>query len=159
MSRRRDARRNQKAFSLIELMLVVGIIGIMATIAIPKYDRFICTAKAKAVAACGKAVREDYTHRWQPNSSNEDFMAAGGSATCQDRLAKRCIMDVNNDGRLDITDYNILLSLLNSFDSVDLGATLNPKYTYDQNGNGIISLLDLLVIVNALNDPTTRKSY
>lgn len=41
----RVSLRNNKGFSLVELMVVVAIIGILAAIAVPNYQRF--TAKAK----------------------------------------------------------------------------------------------------------------
>src|ERR1700730_14133065 len=41
--------RNNKGFSLVELMVVVAIIGILAAIAVPNYQRF--TAKSKQTEA------------------------------------------------------------------------------------------------------------
>ena len=41
-------QRNQKGFTLIEIMIVVGIIGILASIAIPYYMKSRMQANAKS---------------------------------------------------------------------------------------------------------------
>jgi prepilin-type N-terminal cleavage/methylation domain-containing protein len=40
-----SAFKNQKGFSLVELMIVVGIIGILATLALPRFKQFQAKAK------------------------------------------------------------------------------------------------------------------
>ncbi|MCX6130635.1 MAG: prepilin-type N-terminal cleavage/methylation domain-containing protein, partial [Proteobacteria bacterium] len=37
--------KNEKGFSLVELMIVVGIIGILSTLALPRFKQFQAKAK------------------------------------------------------------------------------------------------------------------
>jgi type IV pilus assembly protein PilA len=67
MNIRRIRKQAQKGFTLIELMIVVAIIGVLASIALPAYQGYI--AKSQVAAALGEI---------SPGKTNvEDMFGAG----------------------------------------------------------------------------------
>ena len=50
--RKLDAKSASKGFTLIELVVAVGIVGLLAAIAIPSYQDSVLKSRRKAAAAC-----------------------------------------------------------------------------------------------------------
>ena len=52
--------RNQKGFTLIELMIVIAIIGILAAIAIPQFSRYRAKSYNAASLADARNLKTDF---------------------------------------------------------------------------------------------------
>ena len=60
--------RNQKGFTLIELMIVIAIIGILAAIAIPQFSSYRAKAYNSAAVSDARNMRTDleaYYAEWE----------------------------------------------------------------------------------------------
>lgn len=74
-------KRNEKGFSLIELMIVVAIIGVLAAIAVPTFQGFQKRAKA---AEAKQVLGSVYTGQSTYNVENSDYAleTACSGASC-----------------------------------------------------------------------------
>lgn len=73
---------NQKGFSLVELMIVVAIIGLLAAVGIPQYQKFQARARqgeAKASLAALYTAQQSFKGEW--NTFSVDLRNIGFSVT------------------------------------------------------------------------------
>ncbi len=74
---------NNKAFSLIELMLVVAITAAISAIAIPNYKEYINKAKVSAMISAIDPCQTQIFQYFLKNGSLPDGISAGQPVTCQ----------------------------------------------------------------------------
>ena len=73
-----NAKKNQKGFTLIELMIVVAIIGILAAVAIPAYSDYSNKAKFSEAVLLTSKMKTEVSLAMQTNSPASLTGVSGG---------------------------------------------------------------------------------
>ena len=73
--------KNEKGFTLIELMIVIAIIGILAAVAIPSYQNYTKRAKASEAKVMLDAIRTHQESYRAENNKYVDTLATIGFST------------------------------------------------------------------------------
>ncbi len=99
--------KRERGFTLIELMIVVAIIGILASLAVSAYQTYTVRAQvSEALSFAGGAkvpIVDAYTN---DGVAPVDRLAAGMSANATDTQGSYVSSVAINDGRIDITFGN-----------------------------------------------------
>ena len=95
--------RNQKGFTLIEIIAVLVILGILAAVAVPKYLDMQASAKTMAAAGQVSELKGTLNSAW-----GKAFMAKGSTPALADVLGNSGLANGTVGTAPDIWGYNIV---------------------------------------------------
>ena len=128
-------RRQQKGFTLIELMIVVAIVGILAAVAVPAYSDYTTRAKVTEGIAAAGAVKTSvadyyYANGTLPETNNEAGLSAGGD------YATDVVQSINVLGGTDTQNGIIQVTFQDIFPDSTTGNII--AFIPSESGTGVV---------------------
>jgi len=110
--------RQQNGFTLIELMIVVAIIGILASVALPAYQTYTKKAKFTEVVLATTTVKSAYEVCVQTKTE-----ALCDSATSNEGLALNAVATAANTGPMVSSVTRVAKLITSTADNTNFGST------------------------------------